>query len=70
MTPDLVPVFNRTNVIIDLFVSQYPSNRRIHSTVVQAINGTAEFEVFWGRNHFSDDIVANVRKLNVFYSLY
>ena len=64
MTPDLVPFFNRTNVTIDLFVSQYPSNRKIHSTVVEAINGTAEFEVFLERNHFSNDIIANVSTFN------
>ncbi|XP_062515660.1 C3 and PZP-like alpha-2-macroglobulin domain-containing protein 8 isoform X2 [Corticium candelabrum] len=57
MTPDLVPFFNRTNVTLDFFVSQYPSNRKIHSTVVEAMNGTAEFEVFLERNHFSNDIV-------------
>ena len=64
MTPDLVPFFNRTNITLDLFVSQYPSNRKIYSTVVEAINGTAEFEVFLQRNHFSNDIVVNVSTLN------
>ena len=67
MTPDLVPFFNRTNVTIDLFVSQYPSNRRIHSNVVEAINGTAEFEVFLEGNHFSNDIIANVSTFNKTY---
>ena len=67
MTPDLVPFFNRTNVTLDFFVSQYPSNRKIHSTVVEAMNGTAEFEVFLERNHFSNDIVVKVSTLNCTY---
>lgn len=55
-----MPVVNSTAVSFDLYENGQLSTKKISATIVEAVNGTAELDVFTEGNRFSDDIRAFV----------